>query len=82
MDQNTKDYTKEELEILYNNLNVEYERLCNKLFILTGCKHFGDDDGMDGSCIDCHIYNSDLHKRCELFRFAYDKYLGNLNKKY
>lgn len=78
MNQNIKDYTKEELEILYHNLNIEYERLCNKLFILTGCKHFGDGDGMNGSCIDCYHDNNDLHNRCELFSLAYDKYLETL----
>ena len=57
----------------------EEELLRDKLFILSGCEHFGDQDGMNGCCIDCYNDNPHLHQRCCLFQTAVYSYRKNKN---
>lgn len=50
-------------------MNGDYieEGLRDRLFLLSGCRNFGESDGMNGACIDCFYENKDLHFRCRSF---------------
>ncbi len=52
----------------------QIEGLRDRLFLLTGCGHFGGSDGTVGFCVECGIDRPDMHKRCRLFQDAYNTY--------
>lgn len=79
----------DEKTIEIHNLRLINERLMEKLYLVTGCKEFGDLDGMEGTCVYCCELNPQLFYRCELFRDSFmkhwkkccEEYLKNLNNK-
>ena len=67
----------EQLEIYVINADRTEENLRKRLFLLTGCRDFGDSDGTVGSCIDCSFEHPDMFNRCDAFKDmirAYDGY--------
>jgi len=70
-----KRQTHEQLEICILNNEMMEDILRDRLYLLSGCRNFGGQDGTDGSCIDCYITNRDLHQRCCLFQTSAHMYL-------
>lgn len=71
-----------QLEIFIHNYEYIEESLRNRLFLLSGCHDFGNQDGTNGSCIECYYNNPVLHHRCCLFQdslYKYIKDVGNNN---
>ena len=66
-----------QLVIFVQNLEYKEERLRDKLFLLTGCRGFGDADGMDGGCVECSIERPETFERCMLFQDTFHKYRQN-----
>lgn len=66
--------THEQLEIFVLNHEYTEDLLREKLFLLTGCRGFGDADGMDGVCVECCYTTPEQHKRCILFQEMFHKY--------
>ena len=66
---------KEQLIIFLLNGKHENERLHKKLKMLTGCGCYGDCDGMDGSCVDCHYDNPQLQMECSQFQGKFTRML-------
>lgn len=64
----------EQLQIFVTNLEYQNELLRDKLSLLTGCRGFGNADGMDGSCVECFYTTPEHHKRCVLFQETFRKY--------
>lgn len=69
-----KQQSKEQLIIFLKNQDYEIQCLRDKLFLLTGCQCFGNSDGMDGGCVDCHYDNRNLCERCHFFQSAFHEY--------
>ena len=69
-----EDKTKDELINLVLNLTSTEDRLRDRLFLLTGCRCFGEQDGMDGSCVECSYEHDGQFKRCYIFRLAMEEY--------
>lgn len=70
-----KKQTHEQLEICILNNDMVEDILRDRLYLLSGCRNFGGQDGTDGSCIDCYITNKNLHQRCRLFQTSAHMYL-------
>ena len=66
--------SKEQLIIFYKNNEYEIERLRDKIALLTGCAGFGDCDGTDGGCVECHYDKPRLCKQCEGFHWTFHQY--------
>ena len=64
----------EQLEIFLMNSRYTEDTLRDRLFLLTGCSHFGEADGTCGSCAECCYENVELFDRCCIFRDAFRKY--------
>lgn len=67
--------TKEQLVIFLLNADYEENLLREKLGMLTGCTCFGDCDGMNGSCVDCHYDNPTLNMQCSQFQGKFTRML-------
>lgn len=63
----------EQLEIFVTNQEYIEESLRDRLFLLTGCRYFGERDNMVGSCVYCCIDDQDMYERCALFQ---DRFLS------
>lgn len=74
-DKNYEKFNKKQLEIFCKNKDLTEERDKNKIFLLTGCRTFGDTDGMNGSCVECYYDTPTQFKRCEFFKFALKDFL-------
>jgi len=61
--------TNEQLQIFLHNQELITENLRDRLFKLTGCKDFGNIDGMNGACIECSYEDEELFNRCWKFKF-------------
>ncbi len=61
--------TNEQLQIFLHNQEYITETLRNRLFKLTGCKDFGNLDGMNGACVECSVENKSLFDKCWNFKF-------------
>lgn len=61
--------TNEQLQIFLHNQELITENLRNRLFKLTGCRDFGNLDGMNGACIECSYEDKELFNRCWDFKF-------------
>lgn len=62
-------FTNEQLQIFLHNQELITENLRNRLFKLTGCRDFGNLDGMNGACIECSYEDKELFNRCWNFKF-------------
>lgn len=67
-------FSKQELETFCINDDLREESLRNRLFLLTGCSCFGEQDGMTGCCVECSYENIDLFDRCTMFQKAVREY--------
>lgn len=69
-----KDYyntqSKDTLITFLMNQEVVISQLRHKLFVLTGCKAFGDYDPMNGDCVYCHEKTPIDVERCQAFSKA------------
>lgn len=65
----------EQLEIFVMNAEMCNDILRDRLFLLSGCRDFGGQDGTNGSCCDCFHNNRDMFERCCLFQGAAHTYL-------
>lgn len=81
MDKEIKDHqkfleeqSKEQLIIFLKNHELIEKNLRDKLELLSGCSYFGDQDGTNGSCVDCCYDNPTLHTRCCVFQEALKRY--------
>lgn len=45
--------SKDDLIIMVHNLEYRLELTEDKVEYLTGCRGFGENDGMNGSCVEC-----------------------------
>ena len=61
--------TNEQLRIFLHNQDYIIESLRQRLWRLTGCKDFGNLDGMNGACIECFYDDKQLFEKCEQFKF-------------
>ena len=61
--------TNEQLQIFLHNQELITENLRNRLFKLTGCKDFGNVDGMNGTCVKCSYEDEELFNKCWKFKF-------------
>ena len=68
-----KDQTKEQLIIFLHNTELELESLRDRMYKITGCREFGNLDGMNGTCIDCSYDEKELFDRCWNFKFSKEK---------
>lgn len=68
----------EQFDILVTSQEYIEEFLRDRLFLLTGCRYFGERDNMVGSCVDCYIDNRDMYERCVLFQDMFLSYRSNL----
>ena len=66
--QNFEKMTRNELIVFAKNLSYLNERNEEKVKLLSGCIGFGDDDPMNGSCVECSIDNEEQWKKCREFR--------------
>ena len=65
-----KDQTKEQLIIYLHNTELELENLRDRMYKITGCRDFGNLDGMDGTCVDCSYNERELFDKCWNFKFS------------
>ena len=65
--------TNKQLQIFLHNQKYITETLRDRLFKLTGCKDFGNLDGMNGTCVDCFYNERELFDRCWNFKFGKEK---------
>ena len=61
--------TKEQLIIFLHNHEYQIESLRQRLERLTGCREFGNLDGMNGACVDCSYTTPELFEKCWNFHF-------------
>ena len=73
--------TNKQLKIFLKNNELIIDNLRERLFKLTGCRDFGNLDGMNGSCIECFYNDEKLFKECESFTFDKKKNLCYNKKK-
>lgn len=59
--------SKNELIVLIHNLEYQLEVAEDKVEYLTGCPHFGESDGMNGSCVECSYQCEFLWEKCHPF---------------
>lgn len=71
----------EQLEIFVKNTEMQNDMLKDRLFLLTGCRNFGGQDGTDGTCIDCYYNDRKMFERCRLFKTAAHTYLTSNRSK-
>ena len=64
-----EEQSKEQIIIFLHNAELQIESLRNRLEKLTGCREFGNIDGMNGSCVDCSYENKELFNKCWNFRW-------------
>lgn len=64
-----------QLEIMVRNSGYVNELLRDRLFLITGCRDFGGQDGTDGGCVECFYHNPELHNRCCLFQMMAHNYI-------
>ena len=64
-----------QLEIMVRNRGYINELLRDRLFLITGCRDFGGQDGTNGSCVECFYHNPELHNRCCLFQMTAHNYI-------
>lgn len=72
-----KHQSHEQLETFILNDNIVEKSLRDRLYLLSGCHNFGENDGTDGVCYDCSINNKELFERCCLFQTAAHMYCVN-----
>jgi len=65
--------SKEQLIIFLKNTEYANKILREKLKMLTGCSGFGNQDCMDGSCVDCYYEEPELHAKCCQFQNEFRK---------
>ena len=64
-----KEQTKDQLIIFLQNTELQLESLHHRMEKLTGCREFGNLDGMNGACIECSHKDRELWNKCEKFHF-------------
>ena len=64
-----------QLEIMVRNRSYVNELLRDRLFLITGCRDFGGQDGTNCSCVECFYHNPELHNRCCLFQMTAHNYI-------
>ena len=62
-----EDDGKEELIIILKNTESQLDLAEDKVEYLTGCPHFGESDGMNGTCVDCSYDCKWLWEKCQPF---------------
>lgn len=70
-----KDIPRSQLEVMVNNKDYVIDILRDRLFLITGCREFGGQDGTNGGCVECFYNTPDLHNRCCLFQMAMHSYI-------
>lgn len=70
-------FSKRDLEVFCSNSEFREKSLRKRLFLLTGCSCFGEQDGTNGCCVDCSYENNDLFERCVVFQRAVKEYFIN-----
>ena len=68
-----KDQTKEQLIIFLHNTELQLEDLRDRMYKITGCREFGNPDGMNGACVDRSYDEKELFERCWNFKFSKEK---------
>ena len=71
-----EEQSHETLVTFIMNSEMREDMLRDRLYLLSGCRYFGESDGMNGSCVDCLNNNPGLHERCCLFHIAAHQYLA------
>lgn len=66
--------SKEQLITFLLNEDFENEYLRDKILYLTGCAKFGEEDSMDGSCIECYYNSPRDEQRCHAWQEGFDKF--------
>ena len=61
--------TKEQIIIFLHNTEWQLEHLRERMYKLTGCREFGNLDGMNGACVECFYEERELFDRCWNFKF-------------
>ena len=61
--------TKEQIIIFLHNTEAQLESLRKRMYKLTGCREFGNLDGMNGACIECFYEERELFDKCSNFKF-------------
>ena len=61
--------TKEQIIIFLHNTESQLEHLRERMYKLTGCREFGNLDGMNGACCECFYNERDLFNKCWNFKF-------------
>ena len=64
-----KDQTKEQLIMFLHNTELQLEDLRDRMYKITGCREFGNLDGMNGVCVECSYNEEELFNRCWNFKF-------------
>lgn len=67
-------FSKEELIDIINYNKFEIEDLKNKLKYFIGCPNIGNEDPMDGSCVDCNIEKPEQFATCKKFEKEYKEW--------
>ena len=65
--------TKEQIIIFLHNTELQLESLRNRMYKITGCREFGNLDGMNGACVECSYNEKELFDRCWNFHFSKEK---------
>lgn len=66
--------TKEQLITFLLNEDNENEYLRDKILYLTGCAKFGEEDPMDGCCVECYYGFYKDEKRCHDWQEGFSKF--------
>lgn len=61
--------TKEQIIIFLHNTESQLEHLRERMYKLTGCREFGNLDGMNGACVECSYNEKKLFDKCWNFKF-------------
>ena len=61
--------TKEQIIIFLHNTELQLENLRERMEKLTGCREFGNLDGMNGACVECFYEERELFDKCWNFKF-------------
>ena len=70
---------RETLITIIMNAQMREDMLRDRLYLLSGCRCFGEADGTNGVCVECSYNNPELHERCLLFHMSAHQYI---NQKY
>ena len=68
-----KSLAKEQLIIYLHNTELELENLRERMYKITGCRDFGNLDGMNGTCVECSYNDKKLFYKCWNFKFNKEK---------